>query len=146
MNYKPFSHAMFGIAQKAFPDTWKSLILVIETNGTRALLCADGTMDAYFCIDYGVQTVPVKTLTGVVQRPMYSIHYPQWEKGDDSVGMPGCYFLDEDELGDPQEIAPNWEECLIQIMQWMLREELIPALRDAGEYESFTTFKEEENV
>ena len=84
------------------------------------------------------------TITGTRAVPVYSIHYPYWDRVDE------CYVLDEDldapALGYPQETAPNWSECLIQIAQWMLREAMLPALQAAGEYEYYREMQQMEEV
>lgn len=140
-----FSQAMFDEALRAFPREWQCLHLSIDpARPHRALLVAGGTDDPYLAVEYGAQTVPVQTITGTRAVPVYSIHYPQWYRDEE------CYVLDEDldagTLGYPQETASNWAECLIQIAQWMLREAMLPALRDAGEYEYYMEMQQMEEV
>lgn len=145
---KPFGLAMFDEALRAFPREWQCLRLSVDpARPNRALLITGRADFPYLAIEYGAQTMPVQTITGTRNVPIYSIHYPQWDREDE------CYVLDEDldapALGYPQETAPNWIECLIQIAQWMLREAMLPALSSwwgAGEYEYWLESKEEEEI
>lgn len=131
-----FPAYLYAAAAPMFPPTWRNMSLrKFAYDPATAHVCDDRTGDPMFTIMYSDTMRVVPSINGGRTAPGYAVWFPCWDRGDDSVGIPGCYMLDEDVEADV--IAPSFSEALIHIVEWMVREELSHTLADASEYHAY---------
>ena len=135
-----FPSYIYTTAAGAFPLSWRNMSLRKFAYDPAAHVCDDRTGDPLFTILYSDTMRVVPSITGHRTAPGYAVWFPVWECGDDSVGMPGAFVLDEDVESDV--IAPSFAEAMIHIVEWMVRQDLTQALADAGEYHAHCSTEE----